>query len=212
MKKLMLIFCSVFLLSNLALTPSRTFGMHTSPICNPQTTHLKMLERKLWSDHVLWTRNFIISDLADLGDKDAVAKRLLQNQDEIGNSIKPYYGQKAGDMLAKLLREHILLAVDVVNAAKKNDKAALDKSNKLWYKNADDIAKFLSKANPNWPYETMKAMLFTHLKLLTDQVVARINKDWNADIVAYDKGENHILMLADLLSNGIIKQFPEKFK
>lgn len=169
-------------------------------------------ERKLWIDHVLWTRGFIVSDISSLPDKDDVLQRLLKNQDDIGNSIKPYYGEEAGDKLSKLLRDHISIAGQVVDAAKNNNKDALDKYNKLWYKNADDIAEFLSKANPNWSNSELKDMLHKHLEFVTSQVVARLNNNWSADIEAFDKGEDHMIMFADIISAGIAKQFPNKFK
>ncbi|SFD02393.1 glycosyltransferase [Clostridium uliginosum] len=174
--------------------------------------NLNMEERKLWIDHVLWTRNFIISDLASLEDKDAVLQRLLKNQDDIGASIKPYYGEEAGKKLSELLREHISIAGQVVDAAKSNNKDDLEKYNKLWYKNADEISKFLSSANPNWSNATLQDMLYKHLKLTTDEVVARLNKDWKLDIESFDKGEDHMIKFADMISDGIIKQFPDKFK
>ena len=77
-----------------------------------------MDERQLWIDHVSWTRNFIVSDIASLEDKNIVLERLLKNQDDIGNSIKPYYGEDAGNKLSALLREHIELAGKVLEAAK----------------------------------------------------------------------------------------------
>lgn len=174
--------------------------------------NLKMQQRKLWSDHVSWTRSFIISDLASLEDKDPVFQRLLKNQDDIGNSIKPYYGEEAGNALSKLLREHIEIGSQVVDAAKEDNKDDLEKYNKLWHDNADAIAKLLSDANPNWPNAAVKDMLYKHLDFLTSQVTSRISKDWAADIAAYDKGEDHMLMFADTVSDGIIKQFPQKFK
>ena len=180
--------------------------------CNPLTTKLKMEERKLWSEHVFWTRNLIISDIEDLPDKEAVLQRLLKNQDDIGNSIKPYYGEKAGNQLAKLLREHILIAVKVVDAAKKGDTKALEANNQKWYQNANDIATFLSNANPNWSKTELKQMLDTHLQFVTKEVVARLKKDWKANIAAIDEGEKHMLKFADILANGIIEQFPNKFK
>lgn len=215
MKKIIITLCSILFISTLSLLPTPAFSMSTkyaaNSLCNTRTTGLKMNERKLWSDHVLWTRNFIISSLANLEDKPVVATRLLKNQDDIGNSIKPYYGEEAGETLSKLLREHILIAVDVVDAAKNNNQVALEKSNKRWYKNADDIALFLSKANPYWSYKTMQNMLYTHLQLTTDEVVARIKKDWGKDIISYDVGEEHMLKFADALSKGMINQFPQKF-
>ena len=138
-------------------------------------------------------------------------ERLLKNQDDIGNSIKPYYGEEAGNKLSALLREHIQLAGQVLEAAKTNNKSDLDKYNKLWYQNADQIAAFLSNANPNFSEKELKDMLYTHLQFVTDQVVARLKGDWKADIEAFDKGEDHMIHFANILADGIIKQFPEKF-
>jgi hypothetical protein len=168
--------------------------------------------RKLWIDHVSWTRNYIISHFAQLEDQNAVLARLLKNQEDIGNAIKPYYGDAAGNKLTELLKEHILVAGKVVEAAKNGDKTKLEKYNKQWHQNADDIADFLSSANPNWSNKELKELLYTHLKMLTDEAVARIKKDWETNIISYDKGEDHIIKLADAITNGIIKQFPNKFK
>ncbi len=171
---------------------------------------LKMAMRKLWEDHITYTRNYIISALADLPDRDSVAKRLLQNQDDIGNAIKPFYGEQAGQKLAALLRDHIVIATEVVDAAKSNSKQ-LDAAQKKWSANGKDIAAFLSSANPNWPKQTLENMLETHLVLTTGEVVGRLNKDWAADIKSYDEGHLHMLMLADALTDGITKQFAAKF-
>lgn len=179
---------------------------------NKATCALRMAERQLWIDHVTWTRSFIVSDIAGLEDKSAVLERLLRNQDDIGNSIKPYYGEEAGNKLAALLREHIELAGKVVDTAISGDKANFEKYNKLWYQNADQIAAFLSAANPFYSDKVIKDMLYEHLKLVTAQAVARLGKDWKADIDAYDKNEAHMIMFADILVDGIIKQFPNKFK
>lgn len=100
----------------------------------------------------------------------------------------------------------------MVTAAKTNNQADFQKYNAQWYKNADDIATFLSRANPNWQKNELKTLLDIHLKMLTDNVVARLKKDWKGDVVTFDKGEAHIIKLADTLSDGIIKQFPQKFK
>lgn len=174
--------------------------------------NLKMDERKLWIDHATWSRNFIVSDISSLDDKSLVLERLLKNQDDIGNSIKPYYGDDAGNKLATLLREHIELAGNVLESAKNKDSKSLEENNKLWYENADKIADFLSSANPNYSNKVLKDMLHNHLQFVTDQVVARLNNDWKSDIASYDKGEEHMIHFADIISDGIIKQFPDKFK
>ena len=166
--------------------------------------------RKLWEDHITWTRVFIISAAADLPDKSAATERLLQNQVDIGNAIKPYYGDAAGSKLTSLLKEHITTAAEIVSAAKAGDKPKQDDATKRWFANADQIADFLSGANPkNWPQAEMRSMMRDHLNLTTKEVVARLQKDWAGDVKAYDEVHQQILHMADGLSMGIINQFPE---
>src|ERR671938_1454285 len=182
-------------------------------IAPSQADAFRAAMRKLWEDHITWTRVFIISAAADLPDRDAATQRLLQNQVDIGDAIKPYYGAAAGDQLTALLKDHILISADVVAAAKANDQAKLADANRRWSANADQIADFLSKANPkNWPDAEMRTMMHDHLKLTTDEAVARLHGDWAGDVKAYDAVHNQILNMADMLSSGIINQFPKQFK
>lgn len=185
--------------------------MHGKMYCAKSAVELRVAMRKLWEDHITWTRNYIISSLADLEDTGKVAERLLKNQDDIGDAIKPVYGDDAGKKLAALLRDHILIATEVVKAAKMGNSEELTKASKKWYANADDIAVFLSGANTNWPKQALVDMLYKHLEYTTGEVVSRLKKDWAADIEFYDKGHLHMLMFADALTDGIVKQFPNKF-
>ena len=167
--------------------------------------------RRLWTDHVVWTRNYVISATADLPDKDAVAARLMKNQEDIGAAVAGYYGKAAGDSLTTLLKEHITGAVEVVNAAKAGDKTALGAADAKWQKNGEAIADFLSKANPNWPRATLVDLMKKHLSTTTTEVTARLNKDWAGDVRAYDEVYQHILMMSDAIAAGIVKQFPDRF-
>jgi hypothetical protein len=172
---------------------------------------LRLDMRKLWEDHITWTRLFIVSALSDLPDKDATTKRLLQNQVDIGNAIKPFYGDAAGSKLSALLKDHILIAAEIVGAAKAGETAKLEAAKTRWVANADEISAFLSGANPkNWPAAEMKAMMREHLDLTTTELMARLNKDWAADVAAYEKVHTQILHMADMLTDGIVKQFPDK--
>jgi len=220
MKKLALVvilavFCVVAISS--FLYAEGTKGMMSDKMgsqmcCSKSEVNLRLAMRKLWEDHIIYTRNYIISALADLEDEGAVAQRLLSNQDDIGKAIKTYYGNTAGDKLAALLREHIVIATEVVKVAKMGDAEELAKAQTKWNANADDIAVFLSGANPNWAKKGLTDMLYKHLELTTGEVVSRLHKDWIADISFYDNGHTHMLMFADVLTDGIIKQFPDKFK
>jgi hypothetical protein len=176
--------------------------------------------RKLWDDHITYTRNVIISFelnepesgtvLPDLG---TVVDRLLQNQVDIGNAIKPYYGTAAGNQLTALLQEHITGAANVLTALKANDQAALQTALDAWYANAHEIAVFLNNANPrNWPLAEMDQMMRDHLDATTAEAVARHESDWSGDVAAYDRVHEQILTMADMLSDGIIAQFPYRFR
>ena len=89
--------------------------------------------RDLWTDHVAWTRLFIVSAVAGLPDTEATAGRLLQNQSDIGDAVASFYGEEAGDGLTALLRDHILIAADLVSAAKAGDQEAVGVSSTAWY-------------------------------------------------------------------------------
>lgn len=173
---------------------------------------LRMAMHKLWEDHIVWTRNVILNIMDDLPGTDQAVARLLQNQDDIGNAVKPFYGEAGGKELTRLLQEHITVAADLLKAAKAGNNSAFESTNKKWFVNADEISAFLSKANPNWKLEDMKKMMHDHLTLTTAEAVARLKKDYAADVKAYDKVHDEILLMADMLTDGIIKQFPAKFK
>jgi len=167
--------------------------------------------RRLWSEHVIWTREYVVAAVDNHPSAAAAAARLLRNQEDIGKAVALFYGDAAGQQLATLLKEHITVAVDVVKAAKGGDKAAYAKADEAWQQNAVAIAEFLSKANPNWPRAVLVDMMKEHLTTTTATVVARLNKDWEADARAFDKVYAHILHMSDALAAGIVKQFPGKF-
>jgi len=172
---------------------------------------LRTAMRKLWEDHVTWTRNVILCIMDGLPGTDQAVARLLKNQDDIGNAIKPYYGNDAGKKLTGLLRVHITTAADLLKAAKVDNKTAFDDANKKWTANADEISDFLSKANPNWKLSDMKMMMHDHLKLTTNEAVARKKKDYDADVKAYDQVHDEILKMSDMLTDGIVKRFGDRF-
>ncbi|HEY0590784.1 MAG TPA: glycosyltransferase [Thermoanaerobaculia bacterium] len=168
--------------------------------------------RTLWQDHVSWTRLFIVSAVAGVPDQDATTQRLLQNQTDIGNAVAEFYGKEAGDTLTALLEEHIVIAADIVTAAKAGDKAKVARSNELWKKNADAIAAFLNAANPKqWPLETLQSAMRMHLEQTLAEATHQLEGDYAASIEDYDVALHHMLMIADILSDGIMKQFPAKF-
>jgi len=168
--------------------------------------------RRLWSDHVAYTRLFIVSAAAGSADKDATTERLLQNQTDIGNAVAGVYGRDAGDKLTALLKDHILIAASIVTAAKAGDNAKATSENARWRQNATEIASFLHGANPqNWPEATLQSAMFAHLEQTLSEATNELKGNYPASVQDYDHAMDHILMMADTLSDGIVAQFPEKF-
>ena len=179
---------------------------------SPEAASLQLALRRLWSDHVIWTRDYVVAAVAGSPGAEAAANRLLRNQEDIGNAVALVYGDAAGHALTDLLKQHIMIAVDLVEAAKSGDDAKFEENDRKWTENADEIAGLLSSANPdNWPKADVFDLLMQHLNLTKGEVVARLQSKWNDDVEAFDQIFTEILTVADVLADGVIKQFPEKF-
>ena len=186
-------------------------SMHSMAMSSSQQQALAQAMRKLWAEHVVYTRLYIISAVDGSDDTQTVAGRLLKNQEDIGNAIAPYYGAAAGQKLTDLLKQHILIAVDLVTAAKANDQAKVQDADRRWHDNAADLATFLSGANPNWPRQAVLDMLNQHLALTTREATDRIQKNHTDELSTYDQVFGQAMMMADTLTNGIVAQFPNRF-
>jgi hypothetical protein len=167
--------------------------------------------RGLWEEHVAWTRMFIVSFASDVPDLAATTDRLLRNQTDIGDAIRPFYGDAAGDQLTALLRVHILTAADILAAAKAGDADGVAAASDAWYANANEIADFLAAANPHWDIADLRQMMKDHLDLTLREAVAQLEGRYTDAVDAYDAVEVEIRQMADMLSDGIIAQFPAKF-
>ncbi|WP_270889784.1 hypothetical protein [Pedococcus sp. 5OH_020] len=188
--------------------PQATISISTHPRL---ALHDEM--RRLWEDHITWTRLAIVTFAADTKGFPTTAGRLVENQDDIGDAIKPFYGDAAGNRLTALLHDHITIAVEVLQAAKTGNAGAFAEAKARWYANADDIADFLAAANPkSWPDSVMRADMKTHLDQTLAEAAHELSGDYAASVADYDAVHRHILEMADMLSSGIIAQFPSKVR
>ena len=168
--------------------------------------------RKLWEDHVTWTRLAIVTFADGSAGFNATASRLLQNQADIGDAIKPFYGDAAGNQLTSLLHDHITIAVELLQAAKSGDTTAFDDANTRWYANANAIADFLASANPRyWPDDVMRSMMKTHLDQTLSEASDELSGNYADSVTEYEAIHLHMLDMADMLSNGIMRTFPQRF-
>lgn len=212
----MIFVCSVLLLpfcsqATSATTSNIGVSVQVAQQLNSSATNLRVAMNNLWDDHVYLTREYILSALNNLPELNAVTTRLLQNQVDIGNAIKPYYGNAAGNQLTQLLHDHIIIATQVVAAAKNKDTVGFNTANANWVANADQIAHFLADANPNWNEKVLDDELHKHLQLTIAEVTDYMQGNWAAGMTDIDLGVQHMRNFANELANGIVQQFPQKF-
>ena len=197
----------------IALAPRTHDHSTVSAASQADRAALRDAMREVWEDHIVWTRMVIVGFVSDLPDLDTAVDRLLDNQDEIGDAVRPFYGDVAADELTRLLREHITGAAALLAAARSGDTAAIEAASTAWYANGDEIGAFLADANPrNWDRAEMQAMMRDHLDLTLAEAVARLEGRWADDVAAYDHIHAQILHMADMLTDGIVAQFPSGFR
>lgn len=164
-----------------------------------------------WEQDIMWTRMLLISIAEDLKDLDATEKRLLQNPKDIADIFRRYYGNTTANKIENLLTEHLAIGKDLIVALKNNNQKLAKELTEKWYNNADEMAEAFSSINPFYPKEKVRDMLYDHLELTTDEVTARLRKDYTADIAAFDKVQQEILKMSQFFVEGIFKQFPNAF-
>lgn len=170
------------------------------------------MNRLLWMEHVNWTRMTIISIVFQLPDLSFVQQRLLQNATDLGNCLRPFYGDQIADHYAKLIQQHLVIAAELVTAAVKSDTNTVDIKEKEWYKNADDIVLFLSKINPYLSKEALQKMFYKHLELTKKEAVTMIQKNYKADVEVFDEIEAEALAMSDMIASAIVMQFFNRFR
>ncbi len=160
--------------------------------------------RQLWFEHILWTRNVIMSIMDNNGDLTFVTSRLLKNPRDIGNLYSLYYSEQVSDEIARLFTEHLSIADQLVKALKASDNVKANELNKKWYQNADDIASFFASFNPYYDENEVRKMMHQHLAYVTKEALARLNENYAMDVANFDDMEDQVMKMADYFTQGII--------
>ncbi len=173
----------------------------------PKQLRLLNTLRRLWVEHVMWTRSFIVSTAFNLGDLEYVTRRLLRNPADFAEVLRPFYGDEKAATFNNLLTEHLAIAGQLVNAAKAGDTKTADEQRMKWYANADDIASFLSAINPYWSKNMWQTMLYNHLMMTENEAGQILTGQYDTSIGQYDAIQKEALAMGDYMANGIIRQF-----
>jgi hypothetical protein len=194
-----------------AITIDRMIFRSHAHQAGSKTCDLKTTMRKLWAEHAIWMREYIVAAASDLPNTKELTERIIKNQFDIGDAMGEFYGADAGNELTILLKDHITLGMGVISEVKSGNQEKLREAEARWHKNVEDIAHFLQKINSNWTVNEMLSALNDHLDLISKEVNGRMQKDWKKDIKAFDETFDQALKFADVITAGIIKQFPNKF-
>lgn len=165
--------------------------------------------RDLWVGHVFWVRNVAVETLAgNAAAAKAAEEQVVANAKQIAGAIEPFYGKAASEKLFGQLAGHYGAVKEYLNA---RDKAGQDAAWKKLGANAEEIARFLSSANPNLPLETLRSLLLAHGGHHVQQIQQLREKNYTAEAQTWEQMKQHMYVIADALAGAIAKQFPAKF-
>jgi len=207
---LQIVFAGVFIL---ALMAALTAPAAAAPLTQKKLTRLAYHDewRKLWEDHITWTRVVIIGILDELPGTSAYVDRLLQNYEDMEEALAPYYGDEAEE-LGDLIQDHLVIAAELLTAANNGDTAAFEDAKSRWYANADEIAVKMNELNPkSWPLDETRQMWAEHLDATLEEATTHLTGDFAGEVAAYDLVHDLALEMADFISAGVMQQFPNRF-
>lgn len=168
--------------------------------------------RDLWVGHVFWVRNVVVETLA--GNKEAATaaeNEVVANAKQIAASIEPFYGKAASDKLFSLLAAHYGATKQYLEATAAGSQEKQDAAMKSLTGNVEEIAVFLSGANPNLPHDAVKGLFLAHVAHHQQQIQQLRNKQYQQEAKTWEAMKEHMYGIADALTGALAKQFPAKF-
>jgi len=163
--------------------------------------------RKLWEQHANWTAMVMLGITHDLPETELMAQRLLRNPLDFAAAMQPFFGDEAARNFANLLTQHLMLADELMRAAKAGDSNRAADADRRWRQNAEDMADFLASINPEWHEDDWDAMFEEHLDLISANMADLLSGNYEESIRGFDDIGDQALEMADAMSDGIIMQF-----
>ena len=182
---------------------------HKAPVASSRATEAKDAQRDVWVGHVFWVRNVAVETLqGNSAAAKAAEDQVVANAKQIAAAIEPFYGKAASEKLFGLLAGHYGAVKEYLTA---HDPAGQDAAWKKLGANAEEIAVFLSSANPNLPIDSLRSLLLAHGGHHVQQIKQLRDKDYAGEAQTWEQMKKHMYVIADALAGALAKQFPDKF-
>lgn len=186
-------------------------GCRVTQFNSPVFCTLRTIFRKLWMDYVVWTNRYIISSVVHPEDLKFIKDRLNTNQEEFGSILTTYYGKNTGEAFTKLLKEQLDLLFTIIASLKSHEKGKFTQETERYLENIKGLAKFLNDINKYLIADDIIKLLNENLELTVKLINAILKKNWSEEITTFDTVMENSSLIADNFSEGIVKQFPDKF-
>lgn len=213
--------------TRLTASPDTTIDKMLPPlpalVINERSMIFRMDSRSLWTRYSLGMINYSVSSFGNMASTPAVERNLNRNAADVGTFFVPYYGITAGTKIGSLLTVILKNGVKVVETIK-NNQTEIEVYKNIWSRQIDELADYLNQLNPGQYPRDLLAEMFTKLtNFWVEDFIARFTNDFAADSVALDNIlkvsvtgiPNHVnkgySSIADILSRGVIAQFPFSF-
>lgn len=162
--------------------------------------------RKLWNDHIVWTRQYMISEMNNLPDKEAVLTRLRANARSISEEMSELHPSVDEQTMVSMLDSTVLFVTKLIFETNVGGtRTGAYETKEVLMKLMDRMALYLNSVNEGWKLPEMKMLLQGYLNETHNEILARKNQIWDADIAAYDRLNNHVLKIADAFASGTIQ-------
>ena len=183
----------------------------TAPVNNKSSYTLARSLHRFWTDHAVWLRHYLIAAVDERPEAAEAAARVLRNTDELAALLDGHYARRDAKRVAKLLKQHVMIAFDLIDAARAVDPQKFKDIEDVWANNADDFIDELCALNVSWSRDEMKARWDVHCELTKEQMVARLEDNFDHDVAVFDRLLSSALNFADDMTDGILRQFADKF-
>jgi hypothetical protein len=183
----------------------------TAAVSNRSSYELARTMQRLWADHAMWARQYIIAAVDERPEAPEAAARWLRVGDDIGRELEQHYPRRTARRVAKLLRQHVMVAVDLIDAARNVDKVKCMDIDDVWWNNGEDLVDELCARNEAWSRAELLAQWDAMRQQTKDVLAARLEQNFDKDVDAFDQMLTTTTNFADTIADGILRQFADKF-